>query len=76
MTSEEASLLVSAHLSHPDAPDTPKPLLTLIHPYAPPTHPRPYPAETLPGEEGRDEGSWVFEDVNAATHLMRNGLAG
>ena len=36
-----------------------------------------WPAEPLPGtnEDDKDK-SWAFEDSNAATHLIRNSLAG
>ncbi|OCF41513.1 hypothetical protein I317_04716 [Kwoniella heveanensis CBS 569] len=38
---------------------------------------RPYPAEPLPGTvPSNSKGVWLFEDDNAATHLMRNGLDG
>lgn len=35
---------------------------------------RPYPADAMPGSEGRCKGSWVFKDQNAATHLVRNSI--
>jgi pyruvate dehydrogenase phosphatase len=43
----------------------------------PPVEPRPYPALPLPATtEENKNGSWVFGDKNAATHLIRNSLAG
>jgi len=77
-TSEEAALLLAAHLAHPEAPDIPKSLLPAIHQFTPPAEDseRMYPIESLPGAPGRDIGDWVFEDGNAATHLIRNALAG
>lgn len=41
-----------------------------------PSEDRKFPVEALPGTPGRDEGEWVFGDVNAATHLIRNALGG
>lgn len=74
ITSEEACLLVAAHLTHPHHPSIPKAELPLQIPFHPPTIPRPFPAEPVPGSRGKTEGEWVFMDDNAATHLMRNGL--
>ena len=74
ISSEEAALLVSSHLAHTHHPDIPKALLPSLHPTHPPTEPRRFPAEDLPGTGERTEGSWVFEDDNAATHLIRNSL--
>lgn len=68
--------MLSAHLNHPHAPDIPKAILPALHPYLSPSEPRPFPAETLPGKEERAAGDWVFEDTNAATHLIRNSLGG
>ena len=77
MTSEEASLILSAHLADP----TPSPKsvtkshLPLLHPYAAAKGPRPWPAEDLPGtKEGDENDTWTFADKNAALHLIRNSL--
>lgn len=78
-TSEEAALLLAAHLAHPKAPDTHKSSLPAIHQSTPPAadSERMHPIEPLPGVPGRDIGDWVFEDDgDAATHLIRNALAG
>jgi len=77
ITSEEATLLVASYLSHPKHEDIPKTSLPATYPLIPPIEPRPYPAEELPGSPDRADGAWVFEgDSNAATHLIRNSLAG
>jgi len=69
---------MSAHLAHPTHPDIPKVTLPHLFPQAPQPADHPWPVEPLPGssEEGKDKGSWVFEDTNAATNLMRNALGG
>lgn len=66
-----------AHKAHPIHPDIPKATLPALFPFVPPKDPRPYPAEPLPGSDEGDmaQGNWVFEDGNAATHLIRNGLS-
>ena len=75
LSSEEATLLLSAHLSHPHNPDIAKTILPQQFPYVPPVGKRPYPIEDLPGTVPENSaGSWVFEDDNAATHLIRNCL--
>ena len=74
MTSEEASLLTVAHLEHPHHAPIPKAMLPKQFPHRPPTLPRPFPAEPMPGSRDRCEGEWVFMDDNAATHLIRNQL--
>ena len=77
ITSEEATLLIASHLSHKAHPDIPKSQLPTIFPLAPPPEHRMYPAEELPGSSNESKGAWVFEgDDNAATHLIRNSLAG
>lgn len=70
------ALLTTAHQSNPFIGDIPKNVLPRLYPFTAPTEPRRFPAEALPGTEGRDAGSWVFEDSNAATHLIRNTLGG
>jgi pyruvate dehydrogenase phosphatase len=79
ITSEEAILLVASYLSHPRHSDIPRKTLPTSFPLRPPLpeSERPYPAQDQPGTADRAEGSWVFEgDKNAATHLIRNSLAG
>ncbi|WVQ81289.1 hypothetical protein IAT38_003412 [Cryptococcus sp. DSM 104549] len=73
MTSEEASLLLASHLAAQHSPDVPKDLLPSIFPHTPslPEDQHPFPKEEL-----ATTGSWVFEDDNAATHLVRNSLGG
>jgi hypothetical protein len=68
---------MAAYLNHKEHSDIPKPELPKLFPLAAPQPKRPWPAEPLPGAPGRTEGRWVFEnDKNAATHLIRNNLAG
>nr|XP_019048296.1 hypothetical protein I302_02066 [Kwoniella bestiolae CBS 10118]OCF27226.1 hypothetical protein I302_02066 [Kwoniella bestiolae CBS 10118] len=74
LTSEESVLLLASYLSHPKHPDIPKTDLPNLYPLLPANGERPYPVQELP--QPRDE-SWAFEgDTNAATHLIRNSLAG
>ncbi|CAD6583353.1 MAG: hypothetical protein TREMPRED_003530 [Tremellales sp. Tagirdzhanova-0007] len=49
LTSEEAALLISAHLVHPNHPDVTKSVLPIIFPQFPPSRPRLYPAPKFPG---------------------------
>ncbi|WVO20711.1 uncharacterized protein IAS62_002010 [Cryptococcus decagattii] len=80
ITSEESTLLVASYLAHPSHKPLPKSSLLKRFPLAapPPPSARPYPAQDLcapTGEAARD--TWVYEgDGNAATHLIRNSLAG
>jgi len=77
ITSEEATLLVASYLKHPTHPDIPKAYLPQQFPLKPPPAERPYPAQDLPGTKSRADGTWAFEgDKNAATHLIRNSIAG
>ncbi|WVF69344.1 hypothetical protein IAT40_004120 [Kwoniella sp. CBS 6097] len=79
ITSEEAVLLLAAHSAHPHHSPIPKTVLPGQFPqFSPPAEEmRPYPAEPLPGTVAdSSKGHWLFEDENAATHLMRNGLDG
>ncbi|WVQ82583.1 hypothetical protein IAT38_004713 [Cryptococcus sp. DSM 104549] len=76
ITSEEATLLTASYLSHPTHSDIPKIALPNLFPLAPPlpADQRPYPAQDLPQPSAE---AWVYEgDANAATHLIRNSLAG
>lgn len=79
MTSEEATLLVASHLSHPTHSSITKKALQqsiTLGPYAEGQE-RLHPVQDLPGTADRTEGAWVFEgDANAATHLIRNSLSG
>ena len=75
-SSEEAALLLAAHQNKAVSPDIPKVTLPLIHEFTPSSEERKFPAQDLPGSPGRDIGSWVFEDDNSATHLVRNALGG
>jgi len=77
MSSEEASLLITAHLADPAT--RPKILtkaqLAQAHPFIPPQEPRLWPAEELPGtKDGDEKDTWTFGDENAALHLIRNSL--
>lgn len=89
MSSEEATLLISAHVAHPHHPDVSKTTLPSLFPQAPPTADHPWPVQPLPGStpeqqkeyvfkstSAENRGSWAFEDTNAATHLIRNSLGG
>jgi len=76
MTSEEGALLLCAHMKNPKHADILNTDLPQQIPFLSLAQPRAYPAEPLPGSKERSEGSWVFEDDNAATHLMRNTLGG
>ncbi|WVW84565.1 hypothetical protein I302_106599 [Kwoniella bestiolae CBS 10118] len=79
ISSEEAILLLSAHYTHPKHAPIPKTKLPSLFPqFEPDTlRPRSYPAEDLPGTTAdNSKGCWLFEDDNAATHLVRNGLDG
>ena len=68
---------MASYLSHEKSSDIAKTSLPSQFPLEAPREPRPYPAEDLPGTGSRAHGSWVFEgDGNAATHLIRNSLAG
>lgn len=75
ISSEEAALLVSAHLAQTHRPDVPKNVLPHLHPFLPPSGTRPYPVDDLPGTTPKNgKGVWAFRDDNAATHLLRNCL--
>jgi len=77
LSSEEATLLTAAHLDHPEHPNVPKSSLPLDVSLFPPSEPRPYPVRPLPGTTTENsQGAWAFKDINAATHLIRNSLAG
>ncbi|WWC85446.1 uncharacterized protein L201_000309 [Kwoniella dendrophila CBS 6074] len=74
LTSEESVLLTASYLSHPQHNDIPKIELPKLYPLQEPLSERPYPVQELP--QPKDE-SWAYEnDQNAATHLIRNSLAG
>jgi len=77
ITSEEATLLLASYMKHPVHPDIPKSYLPESFSLLAPALPRLYPTQDLPGTGERKEGTWVYEgDQNAATHLIRNSLAG
>lgn len=76
MTSEEAVLLIAAHMEHPAHSAIPRAELPDQFPQFPPEGQRPYPAEPLPHSMERSQGDWFFEDQNVATHLIRNTLGG
>ena len=77
ITSEEATLLVAGYLAEPKRSDIRKAQLPAAFPLVKPSEPRPYPSQELPGSSGRSKGGWTFAgDDNAATHLIRNSLAG
>ncbi|WWC67205.1 uncharacterized protein I206_101112 [Kwoniella pini CBS 10737] len=74
LTSEESVLLMASYLSHPEHSDIPKTELPKLYPLSPSIEERPYPAQDLPRPS---DSSWAYEnDSNAATHLIRNSLAG
>jgi pyruvate dehydrogenase phosphatase len=77
MTSEEATLLLTAYSDEPAAPakSITKSQLARKYHYLSPREPRPWPAEDLPGSrEGDETDTWTFGDENAALHLIRNSL--
>lgn len=80
ITSEESTLLLASYLAHPSHTPLPKSALPKRFPLAPPPPgaERPYPAQDLPAPTGEAASdTWVYEgDENAATHLIRNSLAG
>lgn len=78
ITSEESTLLVASYLAHPLHKPLPKSALPKRFPLAAPPPTRPYPAQDLPAPTGEAASdTWVYEgDGNAATHLVRNSLAG
>nr|XP_019048492.1 hypothetical protein I302_02264 [Kwoniella bestiolae CBS 10118]OCF27422.1 hypothetical protein I302_02264 [Kwoniella bestiolae CBS 10118] len=73
ITSEEASYLLTSHLNHSTHPDTSKIEIMATCPHSPPLPEGEHP---YPKEELNMEGKWVYEDSNAATHLIRNALGG
>ncbi|WWC57705.1 uncharacterized protein I303_100239 [Kwoniella dejecticola CBS 10117] len=74
LTSEESVLLMASYLSHPTHSDIQKTELPRLYPLNPPIEERPYPVQELPQPT---DSSWAYEgDTNAATHLIRNSLAG
>ncbi|WVO16054.1 hypothetical protein L204_103719 [Cryptococcus depauperatus] len=76
LTSEEATLLVASYLAHSSHPPVYKTSLPKLFPLSSPLplFQRLYPAQNYPQPEGE---TWVYEDdSNAATHLIRNSLAG
>jgi len=79
ISSEEAAFLTSAYIAHPKHPDVTQQSLPSVVQFAGPPQEsdRLYPAQPLPGTPSSTSGGWVFEgDTNAATHLIRNSLAG
>lgn len=78
LTSEEATLLTAAHLASPIHPDIPKTALLGLYPQTVPPYDHPWPKNLPPGSSTchMNKGSWVFEDQNASTHLIRNALMG
>ncbi|WVQ80477.1 hypothetical protein IAT38_002582 [Cryptococcus sp. DSM 104549] len=73
LTSEEASHLLTAHLSQRKQPDILQSDITSLFPHQ---DPLPEGEHPYPKQDTATDGSWVFEDDNAATHLVRNGLGG
>ncbi|KAK8844684.1 hypothetical protein IAR55_006533 [Kwoniella newhampshirensis] len=76
ITSEEATLLLASYMAHPTHNEIAKTSLPNIFPLVPPlpASERLYPAQDLPQPPNE---TWVYEgDENAATHLIRNSLAG
>ncbi|KAL7420258.1 hypothetical protein Q5752_005227 [Cryptotrichosporon argae] len=79
ITSEEATLLVASYLKHRTADPISRTNLAAVVPLStagPDAHP--YPTEPAPDSAERvAHPPWAFEgDANAATHLIRNSLAG
>ncbi|OCF59968.1 hypothetical protein L486_02641 [Kwoniella mangroviensis CBS 10435] len=73
VTSEEASHLVASHMMHEIHPDQSKLQVMASCPH---TSPLPNNDHPFPKEDMRVEGRWVYEDTNAATHLIKNALGG
>ncbi|KAK6904804.1 hypothetical protein I204_08407 [Kwoniella mangroviensis CBS 8886] len=74
LTSEESVLLIASYLDHSKHSDISKTELPNLYPLLPSKGERPYPVQDLPQPK---DGSWAYEgDTNAATHLIRNSLAG
>lgn len=75
LSSEEACLLVAAHLGKTQRPAVPKVTLPQLYPHIAPSEPRPWPDKALPGtEDDNNKGSWTFKDQNVAAHLIRNSI--
>ncbi|WWC97377.1 hypothetical protein V866_004256 [Kwoniella sp. B9012] len=72
-TSEEASYLVASHLIHEIHPDQSKVQVMASCPHSSPLPENEHP---FPKEDLTVEGKWVYEDNNAATHLIRNAIGG
>ncbi|ODO01902.1 hypothetical protein L198_02631 [Cryptococcus wingfieldii CBS 7118] len=73
LTSEEVSHLLAGHHSNPKQDDVDKVVLPMLHPHYESLSENEHP---FPKEEMQTEGGWVFEDKNAAIHLIRNSLGG
>jgi len=68
---------MASYLNPPASSAIPKTHMVEQYHLTPPVEPRPYPADPLPASnEEKKLGSWVSGDKNAATHLIRNSLAG
>lgn len=76
LSAEEATLLMSAHMTNPSASKIAKTTLASRYKFQPPIPKRPYPVEDLPGTTAENsQGPWSIQDDNAATHLIRNCVA-
>ncbi|WWC67048.1 uncharacterized protein I206_100955 [Kwoniella pini CBS 10737] len=73
MTSEEASYLLASHFTHEIQQDVSK---VDVMAYCPHTLPAMDNEHPYPKEELNVHGKWVYEDANAATHLIRNAIGG
>ncbi|WRT63431.1 uncharacterized protein IL334_000336 [Kwoniella shivajii] len=73
LTSEEASYLLVAHLSHNSHEDIAKTEILSAFPHSSFASKEKHP---FPKEEMSMDGKWVFQDANSATHLIRNSLGG
>jgi pyruvate dehydrogenase phosphatase len=68
---------MASYLTPPPSTSIPKTSLPERYHLAPAVEPRPYPADPLPATtDAKKLGSWTYGDKNAATHLIRNSLAG
>lgn len=68
---------MASYISPPPTSALPKTSLPEQFHLLPPVEPRAFPAEPLPATtDKKKNGSWVYGDKNAATHLIRNSLAG
>ncbi|WVQ76422.1 hypothetical protein IAR50_006089 [Cryptococcus sp. DSM 104548] len=73
LTSEEVFNLLAGHHSSPKQDGVEKAFLPKIYSHYETLSAEDHP---YPKEEVGNEGSWIFEDDNSATHLIKNSLGG